>query len=236
MAQMLAAVDRHMVVSEPEIVNDILLLADELLAREQRLNLLKLVIGGLGTLPNGADRSRFFIKFSSWNVLALSAIRALFPAVPWVFVYRDPIEVMVSALGSSTGWLRTKHDRGRLLRFMGFSAEDAARLDDTEYSARVLGRFFESALEAPASERALLPYARMPEGVLEVIEGHFRIDLSNAERAAIMAVSAYDSKSGAGQRFRPDAESKRAQADARVHAASARWVDESYAALQARGT
>ena len=41
------------------------------------------------------------MKFSSWNVLYLPLVRAAFPVVPWVFVYRHPVEVMVANLAKN---------------------------------------------------------------------------------------------------------------------------------------
>ena len=34
----------------------------------------------------------------AWQIHSLPLIRAAFPDTPWVFVYRDPLEVMVSQL------------------------------------------------------------------------------------------------------------------------------------------
>ena len=38
----------------------------------------------------------YFVKFDSWNTLDLALIRRAFPDVPWIFLYRDPVEVIVS--------------------------------------------------------------------------------------------------------------------------------------------
>ena len=39
-----------------------------------------------------------FVKLDSWHTLALPLFRRAFPSVPWVFLYRDPVEVPVSQL------------------------------------------------------------------------------------------------------------------------------------------
>jgi len=38
------------------------------------------------------------VKLDSWHTIALPLFRRAFPAVPWVFLYATPVEVMVSQL------------------------------------------------------------------------------------------------------------------------------------------
>ena len=43
----------------------------------------------------GGENRHCVVKLDSWHVLALPLFRRAFPQVPWVFLYRDPIDVMV---------------------------------------------------------------------------------------------------------------------------------------------
>ena len=52
------------------------------------------------------DEKYYFIKFSSWNALMLSEIKAQFPNVPVIFIFRDPVEVFNSIVARNTGWMK----------------------------------------------------------------------------------------------------------------------------------
>ena len=230
-AQMLAQVDRHWVVSEPEIVNDVLLLGDDVLAPSERQRLLAAVIRGLGVRKGAPPDSHFFIKFSSWNILAREAIESAYPHVPWLFIYRDPIEVMVSVLRRACGWMRTKRNGGALLSFMGFRPQEVAQLDDTEYCAHVLGLFFNAALTQSPSMRALLAYPDLPDALLDIVRDHFKLTLSEIELTAMRHAASFDAKANSDTRFRSDVQRKRAQASPQVRDAADRFVNAMYQRL-----
>ena len=56
---------------------------------------LRAMTAALGRVRHAGERD-LFIKFEGWHVLLFPLIRQAFPDVPWVFVYRDPVEVMAS--------------------------------------------------------------------------------------------------------------------------------------------
>ncbi len=49
-----------------------------------------------------------FIKFTSFDILFFDFIRAAFPSVPALFIYRDPVEVLASLLKKEASWLAHK--------------------------------------------------------------------------------------------------------------------------------
>ena len=58
----------------------------------------------------------FFVKVSSWNVLGIDVLLKLWPGVPWVFIYRDPLEVAVSELErGASGWLEIGRKQPKLM-------------------------------------------------------------------------------------------------------------------------
>ena len=65
-------------------------------AEDERLEWLRWMVEVLGR-PR-AQEKHYIIRFDARNIIDLPLIRRAFPNVPWVFVYRDPIEVMVSHL------------------------------------------------------------------------------------------------------------------------------------------
>jgi hypothetical protein len=48
----------------------------------------------------GPKQMRYLIKLDSWHIRDLAFFRTVLPDVPWIFVYRDPLEVLVSQLRS----------------------------------------------------------------------------------------------------------------------------------------
>ena len=55
------------------------------------------MVAAFGRRRGGRER-HYFIKLDSWHTLALPLFRRAFPSVPWVFLYRDPVEVLVSQM------------------------------------------------------------------------------------------------------------------------------------------
>jgi hypothetical protein len=96
-AQVLAALPQAIVLAEAEPIDAVLRARfhDPAITDEQRCDWLRWVVGALGR-QRDVQEQNLFVKFDSWNVLDLPLIRHAFPDVPWVFVYRDPVEVMVS--------------------------------------------------------------------------------------------------------------------------------------------
>ncbi len=66
-------------------------------ASKRESSWLRGMLSALGQRRNG-DEKKFFVKFDSWHTINLPLIRRAFPDVPWIFLYRDPLEVMVSQL------------------------------------------------------------------------------------------------------------------------------------------
>ena len=68
------------------------------LASEQAIILLKDVVY-LMRRTNNAIEKRMFVKFQSTMSRHIDVIQKAFPDVPWLFLYRDSVEVMMSYLG-----------------------------------------------------------------------------------------------------------------------------------------
>lgn len=82
------------VMSEPEILDEICkLLRDDNYSYVAQLY--RNAIHSFGQCRMGTERS-YVIKYPSYSTLALPLITELFPSVPRLFLYRDPVEVLVS--------------------------------------------------------------------------------------------------------------------------------------------
>jgi hypothetical protein len=149
----LRAVGTTSVVAEPGAVNDLLLhlTATDMSSgtRTEAESLLQPLCTAL-THQRCGDEQRVVIKSSSWNVLALrSQLRRAWPNTPWIFVFRDPVEVSVSQLRDPSGWmsLRTSNPSAAAQMF-GVQESDLADMSPEQWCALVLAKFYEAAVVA----------------------------------------------------------------------------------------
>ena len=92
-ARMLAALPEFSVINEAGPVDTLLRISSG--APEQvRAAALRAMVGAFGRRPS----RRWFVKLSASSALDLPLFRRAFPAVPWIFVHREPAEVIGSQL------------------------------------------------------------------------------------------------------------------------------------------
>ena len=207
-----------MVISEARPIDTILQLGEAAHA-----SVLAAMIGALGHAANGEQRC--FIKLEAWHILALPAFRAAFPDTPWLFLYRDPVEVIVSHLGQPAPLAPAN-----VLAALG---GDAAETLSAGGTARVLGAFCRAALEANAAGGGLLVnYDALPDALWSRILPHFGIEPSEGERTTMAAAARLDAKAP-WLAFAADADEKQQRADAAVREACRLHLDPAYQALEA---
>lgn len=217
LATLLGRLPGALVLSEPGPV-DSLVRAGARLGRERQVRLLRAMVSALAQRRR-PDQDRLFIKFDAWNALQLPLIREAFPDTPWVFLRRDPVEVLVSALAR-----RGVHTSPGLLPPDLFGLEPADASEPDAYAARVLGAIYRAGVSHQALGGGLLvDYRDLPEAAWTTIAAHFGITPDPASVAAMQALSATDVKQ-AGQPFQPDAAAKRAGASPEVQALAERWM------------
>ena len=162
-AQMLAALDRDLVVSEASPI-DAVVRAQQVrpdLDDDQHARWLAWMIGALGQPRCGGER-HYFIKLDCWHTLALPLFRRAFPDVPWIFLYRDPVEVLVSQL-RMPGMQMVPGMLGAEL-FGLEQSYDPQKPED--YRARILTRICEPVLQHYSEAAALLVnYRELPHAV-----------------------------------------------------------------------
>ncbi len=227
-AQMIAALPGAVVPSEAAPIDGAVQLNHQIpgLPLDIHARVLRAVVAALGRNRTGHDR-RFVIKLDAWHMMALPLFRAAFPDTPWAFMYRDPVEVMVSQ----------KRQAG-VMAVPGevppatFGIDERGEDSILAYGANVLGRICQAAIEGMAgSGGMLINYREMPDAVPERMLGHFGIATDDADRAAMYAATKFDVKSQ-GQSFTPDGARKHAEATPEVLAVVERYLATPYAALE----
>jgi hypothetical protein len=221
--QMLAALDRVVMLSEPAVLHQLLFAAEAGLPVADRARLLCRLVRALGR-PRGEGDTVLVIKFASLDTLHLSLIRRVFPEVPLIFLHRDPVEVLISSLEASSGWLQAKR-LGNPLLLSGFSAAELQAMPDEQYALRVLAAFYRSVLHEPLLQTRVVDYSRLPEAVLDEVAPWFGIEVTSEERLRILEVSRLYSKDPARARFFvPDADRKRAAASSHLRELAEEWL------------
>ncbi len=230
-AQMLAALPRNIVVSEAAPIDAVLRARQTCpgLAQEEQLRWLQWVISAFGQPRSGGER-HLFIKFDSWHVLDLALIRRAFPAVPWIFLYRDPVEVMVSHMNRRGSQMVP----GIVSPLQyGIDPAEGMAMPAHEYCARVLEVICQAVLHHCDDGAArLVNYAQLPRALDDVVMPHFGLDCTVAERARTAEVARFDVKAPAFP-FTADAAAKQAQATAAVRGAAEARLGPGYRQLEA---
>jgi hypothetical protein len=228
-SQMLAALPSNIVVSEASPI-DTVVQANRWrpdLSEDRQARWLNSIIGALGRKRAG-DEQRYFVKLDCWHTLALPLFRRAFPDVPWVFLYRDPVEVLVSQL-RIPGTQMIPGGTGPNLYGIERSYGPGTAED---YYAQVLAKVIEPAVAHYASGGGLLVnYRQLPEALFTAILPHFGVACGAADRAAMTEAARYDAKAP-GFEFAPDSGAKQRSATPIARAAADRWLGDLYRRLE----
>ncbi|MFZ0269359.1 aspartyl beta-hydroxylase, partial [Caulobacter sp.] len=224
-AQMLAASPANVVISEAPPLDAVLRLEVDDAAKVERL---RAMVAALGQARAG--ETRLFLKLDCWHVRDLPLFRRAFPDTPWIFVYRDPVEVLVSHL----------RRRGvQMVPGLVPSARlglDTPTAPDADYCAQVLAALCEAAASHyPAGGGRLVNYRELPEALLTKVLPHFGFTPSDGEAATMRAAGVRDAKAP-DRDFVPDGAAKRREAGDDLRAICERRVGEAYRRLESLRT
>jgi hypothetical protein len=221
--QMLAAVPDFRVLSEPQLVNDVLRPPG---TDEERARRLRLAVGALGQ-RTGNERG-YVLKLDPWATVDLPVIRRAFPETPWLFLSRDPAEVLVSQ----------RRQAGMQMLPTVVSAElfsldmvTAATMSFETYGAIVLGAICRQAATNRDEHALFLDYRQLPGAVVHTVLDWFGLDCTADERAAMQAVTARDAKDPS-RPFVPDIRAKTEAATPELRAAVNEWARPAYETLR----
>jgi hypothetical protein len=223
LVKMLGACPETAVTSEPEPLDAVLRWIAAAAPGEEIAGLaIRAMIAALGRQGGGTALAHV-IKLEVWHSLFLSELRAALPEVNWVFLHRDPVEVLVSQMAMpSIHIVQGALDDARL----GIDGEAAE--SHMAYAAQVLGRCTAAAADGFALGGGLvLAYAELRRGGAEAAVRHFGLPLDEAARATLAAAGSTDAKSP-GQPFVDDRARKRAEASDELRAAAAEWMAPAY--------
>lgn len=222
-SRMLASLPANLVVSEARVMDDLLRGWRDNTSLDATMRAAGLRRAVAALAASQADPpERVVVKLDCWHIFDLPLVRQAFPDAPLLFVYRDPLEVLVSLMGQPSLTLV----RGTVSPAeMGVSREMRDALSREEHAAAILGAFFREA----ATHRALLTpiaYPSLPAAVWTSLPwlapaGDDIERLRDAARA-----NAKDPRAA----FVPDSAQKRATASPALREACAKWAAPAYEA------
>lgn len=229
-SQLLSRVAANLVFSEPPPVAGLILALLQLpgITGEQSVAWLRALVAAMAQ-PRSDEERRCFVKFDTWEVMALPLIRRAFPDVPWVFLHRDPVEVLVSH----------QRDRGAQMLpgpfppwLFGIPTGELGALSVDEYGARVLASCCEAALAHLEDGGRAVAYRDLPEAAWTSIAEHFALRLPAQDVERMRAAAGFDAKRP-DRTFVADSAAKRLAASASLRDAAERWVAPVWSRLEA---
>jgi hypothetical protein len=227
-AQMLAAIGQNIVLSEAAPLDSVLRahLRGASIADEERVAWFRAMVGALGQRRSAAEE-HLFVKFDCWNIAELPIVRLAFPDVPWIFLYRNPLEVLASHLRTPGGWTFPAVLPPAAL---GLQPE-LSQLSHHEYLVRALARICELALaHLPRHGGLPVNYLQLPDAAYSSLPGCFGICYKD-EDVNLMREAARNNAKMPGLPFEAGLE-KRLPVAPPLRELAARWLDPLYRQLE----
>lgn len=142
------------------------------------------------------EETHVFFKIQSIGVYHIPAFARIFPNVPWIYVYRDSIEVLASQLKhklddtSYAACLRSKKRPDKVIHELAeHHGKKVSDLTNVEFCAAHVGAMCKAGLgglELPSSKGRAVNYATLPEAIWEtILPQHFKISFSEDTKSML---------------------------------------------------
>jgi hypothetical protein len=189
------------------------------------------VVKALGQRRTGDER-HLFVKFACCSTSQIERIQRLWPNVPWVFLYRDPVETIVSNMQNLPAWLLDE-DRRVLASITGSSTEAVAEMATEKLCARAIGSFYATANRVANDRALLLNYNQLSAVEISNVMQFFGVRPAPTEMETIVHQSQTYSKSLSEERaFVADSGAKQRAASDLVREVAERWANRPYRLLE----
>ena len=196
LSQLLGLPEQHITLSEMPLLDDILRLPYRepavALPPDERDAALQAIIRLMGSQRTGHE-TRFFIKLDSWHLLYYDTFRRLYPAVPFILLFRSPDAVIRShqkrrGMQAVPGLIEPE--------LFGFEPASTRHMDLDHYTATVLERYFQQMLTIREVDDnvMLFPYQDSGVAMLEQLTIMGLMAASPAELATMAQRSTCHSK------------------------------------------
>ncbi|RON05320.1 sulfotransferase family protein [Pseudomonas brassicacearum] len=219
-SQMLAQLDNHIVISEPPPLDALLRSA---LPPIERNAAIRGLLSAYGQSRRGMEQ-RLVIKLDAWNIGELKQLHECFPETPWLFVYRDPLEIAVSHL--------RRPGMHMVPGMIGASAlDDGAAFEGQEdFIARRVGRLLHLGAEYCREFTGLAVNYRELPGAMDGRLARF-FALNTEQQTRVFGAVSQHAKQPA-ETFVVDGEDKQREASALLRARVRYWARGPYETLE----
>ena len=262
LSKMLCSTPRNLMISEDIVMQQALLVNNwstdaNFFSETSRIELLQSVINAFGQKRLGTEEN-YLIEFAPKCILKLPLIRKVFPDVPLVFLYRNPIEVIVSNLISPLSYMKTKkkdpeacrrilnisalemtrlnHEYPNLVvrKLLDWSATDIARMSDEEFLARNLGLYFRFIIQYLDENVLVIEYNQLKsKSCLKNLHDFFHVKVSEEELLHMLSQQRFYSKEDVQKiQYTDDSLRKQKMASKKLHKAVDKWLMEDYLEIE----
>lgn len=198
-----------------------------------RLSILRNLIMATLRPRNGCEQTGY-VKFVSWNVVFIETIRAAFPDVPCIFLYRDPVEVLMSALGKRPVSYGSIQGTNMSTLLTGQFAAKNALLSDMEFYLSLYAAYFSAVLKSSPDNLRFLNYRDLTQGNFDdILRSAFGYSADPETLKCMQEQFNYYSKDDSSSTtFSSDTEEKRGSATKEMIAEVERFVGDLYVRLE----
>jgi hypothetical protein len=217
LANALRASPSNLVVVEPRPLNQLLVSPFRLSHPDDWGAWMVGLVAALGQ-PRKPSHEHYFLKFTSHNILQLNLIRHIFPDVPWLFIYRDPVDVMLSNLEWPARWSQIHENPPAGLNIFGIAPERLRAMSQAAFFAEVLRAFCEAALAAGPGRRAFVNYTQLTPQAIAGVADFFGVgeEIKVLPPERLRDVFMVDAKDPGRNSFVADSNAKRERAEPEV--------------------
>lgn len=192
-AQMLAHLPTHVVMSEPPMLDVLLSIRGRLphVTRAEQVLWLRTLMFALGQAPG--SEQHLIVKLDAWHVLDphYDLLAEAFPEVPKIFLYRHPVEIAASMFAQPSSYMIA----GMVTEYAGLEAASRPPIPKEDFIADTLGGFLDAAA-ARCESGGMIPvhYPSLPHVVWTTLASALGLTGGAEEMASLHATSLRNAK------------------------------------------
>ena len=261
LSKMICSLERNLVISESQVIRDAAIFSHFLTGSDRasdsfRIELLQSAISALGQPRLGVEEN-YIVRFDRPSIVDLPLIRRAFPETPIIFLYRHPVEVMVSMLtqnrpilkelkknsflfkrrlnSSAIDLNRISPEKAHLLnQILDLSSSDIKAMSYEELEARLLGLFFEMSTHYIDQKTLVVNYDQLlSESCLSKILEFYQIQVSaNEKETMLKQLQSYSKEDMRNRKYKDDRAEKQKIASGKMLDSVEKWAMASYRNLE----